>query len=386
MRTALLACLLLARVSAFDLGLRLRSRVARAQCSRHLPERARVSVHAVDAADDAGGARGRPDIEECLRPSALADISAYGAYDDDSAQYDPTAANSPTATLAKDDKDQSIEEILRQLESIQQVRTRHTRTRSGVGRGRGARGHAAATSVRCARAGFGAEPRALRLPHAPCSSPQGNPKKIVILGTRHCSFLHQQIIELLSYALVLSGNHVYTSGAIGTHTAVIRGALRAENQVRERSPCGGTAPAGAHGVGRAPCSARTPGPTRPRAPRPPARPPARPSQELLTVILPQTIDRQPQETRTLLESVEQVLELGHNELPLGYASRLCNSELLAMVRAQASALAHPLAAVCAGRAACTRSPRTPVRSRRAPAPRHRRRRAAPRVRACRRSS
>jgi hypothetical protein len=27
---------------------------------------------------------------------------------------------------------------------------------------------------------------------------QGTPKNIVILGTRHCSFLHQQIIELLS--------------------------------------------------------------------------------------------------------------------------------------------------------------------------------------------
>lgn len=60
------------------------------------------------------------------------------------------------------------------------------------------------------------------------------------------------------YALVLSGNHVFTSGAIGTHTAVIRGALRAENQ------------------------------------------------RLLTVILPQTIDRQPEETRTLLALVEQV--------------------------------------------------------------------------------
>lgn len=29
---------------------------------------------------------------------------------------------------------------------------------------------------------------------------QGTPKNIVILGTRHCSFLHQQIIELLSCA------------------------------------------------------------------------------------------------------------------------------------------------------------------------------------------
>ena len=50
-----------------------------------------------------------------------------------------------------------------------------------------------------------------------------------ILGTRHCSYLHQQIIELLSYALVLSGNHVYTSGAAGTNAAAIRGALRANS-------------------------------------------------------------------------------------------------------------------------------------------------------------
>jgi hypothetical protein len=105
-----------------------------------------------------------------------------------------------------------------------------------------------------------------------------------MLGTRHCTFLHQQIVELLSYALVLSGNHVYTSGAIGTHTAVIRGALRAENQA------------------------------------------------LLTVILPQTIKQQPPETRELLEKVEQVEELGHNELPLGLASRMCNSQLLTKVR------------------------------------------------------
>jgi len=46
---------------------------------------------------------------------------------------------------------------------------------------------------------------------------QQGPQKYCILGTRHCSYLHQQIIELLAYALVLSGNHVYTSGASGTH-------------------------------------------------------------------------------------------------------------------------------------------------------------------------
>ena len=145
---------------------------------------------------------------------------------------------------------------------------------------------------------------------------QGSPKNIVILGTRHCSFLHQQIIELLSFALVLSDNHIFTSGATGTHAAAIRGALRAGNQ------------------------------------------------ELLTVILPQTIQRQPQEIRDLLgqarappppspehaasssaaapphrrtcpeprrhhrPQVNRVIELGHDTLPLDAASRICNSELL----------------------------------------------------------
>jgi len=110
---------------------------------------------------------------------------------------------------------------------------------------------------------------------------KGTPKNIVVLGTRHCSLLHQQIIELLSYALVLSDNHIFTSGATGTHAAAIRGALRAENQ------------------------------------------------DLLTVILPQTVLKQPREIRELLGQVNQVIELGHNQLPLDAASRICNSELLA---------------------------------------------------------
>lgn len=165
---------------------------------------------------------------------------------------DPAAAG--TTTLEREERDQSIEEILRQLESIQQVQPAQ---RSG---------------------GLPREKKIICRLVA-----QGNPKNIVILGTRHCTFLHQQIVELLSYALVLSGNHVYTSGAAGTHTAVVRGALRAEDQ------------------------------------------------SLLTVILPQTIDRQPAETRELLTKVEQVVELGHNEMPLSYASRLCNSELLTKV-------------------------------------------------------
>ena len=86
--------------------------------------------------------------------------------------------------------------------------------------------------------------------------------------------------QLLSYALVLSDNHIFTSGATGTHAAAIRGALRAENP------------------------------------------------ELLTVILPQTVGRQPREIRELIGQVQRVIELGHESLPLDAASRICNSELL----------------------------------------------------------
>lgn len=110
---------------------------------------------------------------------------------------------------------------------------------------------------------------------------QQGPKKYCILGTRHCSFLHQQIIELLSYALVLSENHVYTSGAGGTNAAAIRGALRAE------------------------------------------RP------DLLTVILPQSLHKQPNESQELMQGVTDLVSMPQNdELNLDVASRLCNSKLL----------------------------------------------------------
>ena len=107
------------------------------------------------------------------------------------------------------------------------------------------------------------------------------PRKYCILGTRHCSYLHQQIIELLSYALVLTGNHIFTSGSPGTNAAAIRGALRAE------------------------------------------RP------DLLTVVLPQSLAKQPDESQELLEQVEDVIENGRNDvLSLDVASRICNSDLL----------------------------------------------------------
>ncbi|KAJ1461205.1 hypothetical protein M885DRAFT_611934 [Pelagophyceae sp. CCMP2097] len=68
-----------------------------------------------------------------------------------------------------------------------------------------------------------------------------SPRSYCILGTRHCSYLHEQIIELLSYALVLSGNHVYTSGSSGT------------NAGRRRQAAGGAAASGAAAGGDACC-------------------------------------------------------------------------------------------------------------------------------------
>jgi protein subunit release factor B len=81
----------------------------------------------------------------------------------------------------------------------------------------------------------------------------------------------------------LSGNHVYTSGAGGTHAATIRGALRAE------------------------------------------RP------DLLTVVLPQSRRKQSEETQKLLHQVEDVIEMPqNNEMSLDIASRICNSYLLSL--------------------------------------------------------
>eukprot|EP00529_Nitzschia_sp_RCC80_P041296 CAMPEP_0113487666 /NCGR_PEP_ID=MMETSP0014_2-20120614/25623_1 /TAXON_ID=2857 /ORGANISM="Nitzschia sp." /LENGTH=212 /DNA_ID=CAMNT_0000381363 /DNA_START=433 /DNA_END=1071 /DNA_ORIENTATION=- /assembly_acc=CAM_ASM_000159 len=110
---------------------------------------------------------------------------------------------------------------------------------------------------------------------------QQGPQKYCILGTRHCSYLHQQIIELLAYALVLSGNHVYTSGAGGTNAAAIKGALRAEVD------------------------------------------------DLLTVVLPQSMDKQTKESQELLKAVKDVVTMPQNDdMPLDVASRICNSFLL----------------------------------------------------------
>ncbi|GAB5369351.1 hypothetical protein AAMO2058_001397300 [Amorphochlora amoebiformis] len=111
---------------------------------------------------------------------------------------------------------------------------------------------------------------------------EGDPRNITILGTRHCNLLHQRIIELVSYALILTGNHISTSGGMGTNFVAIRGALRAENGTSKK----------------------------------------------LSVVLPQTLKDQPLEVQHLLEKVHNITELKRNDLPLDKASRVCNSELV----------------------------------------------------------
>ncbi len=109
---------------------------------------------------------------------------------------------------------------------------------------------------------------------------QTSSKRIAMLGTRHVPITHQHLIEMLSYALVLGGNTIITSGATGVNSAVIRGAMRAD-----------------------------------------------PSK--LTVILPQSLDRQPRESQEQLEQVMQLVESPQNDhLSLGEASAICNQEIV----------------------------------------------------------
>jgi hypothetical protein len=109
---------------------------------------------------------------------------------------------------------------------------------------------------------------------------QTGSKRIALLGSRHVPITHQKLIEVMSYALVLEGNQVITSGATGTNLAAIRGAMRAN--------------------------------------------PA-----LLTVILPQSLDRQPRESRDQLEQVIHLVENPSNDtLSLAEASASCNQEII----------------------------------------------------------
>lgn len=109
---------------------------------------------------------------------------------------------------------------------------------------------------------------------------QTGSKRIAVLGSRHVPITHQNLIEMMTYALVLSGNRLITSGAAGTNSAAIKGAMRADPN-------------------------------------------------LLTVILPQSLERQPHESRQQLEQVMHLVENPNNDhLSLAEASYLCNQEIV----------------------------------------------------------
>ena len=105
---------------------------------------------------------------------------------------------------------------------------------------------------------------------------------MIVLNSLGAVPSHFDLTEMCrAYALVLSGNHVYTSGAGGTNAAAIRGALRAERE------------------------------------------------DLLTVVLPQSMDRQTKESQELLKKVKDLVTMPQNdEMTLDVASRICNSYLL----------------------------------------------------------
>ncbi len=105
-------------------------------------------------------------------------------------------------------------------------------------------------------------------------------RRIAILGSRHVPVVAIHLVELISRSLAQEGHTLLTSGSQGVNAAVIRGVLAVD---RER----------------------------------------------LTVLLPQSLDRQVPEIRDQLDQVLHLIEKPeHDELPLPIASSLCNQEII----------------------------------------------------------
>ncbi|MGV3524453.1 MAG: DNA recombination-mediator protein A [Candidatus Sericytochromatia bacterium] len=117
-------------------------------------------------------------------------------------------------------------------------------------------------------------------------------KKIAMIGSRHVSFAHQQMIEAMAFALATEGNHIITSGSPGTNFAVIKGVLRANS-------------------------------------------------DNLTVILPQTLEQQPDESREQLLTIKSLVEYPERTtMTLAQASELCNSEIIGKCQQLVAFLYH----------------------------------------------
>ena len=105
-------------------------------------------------------------------------------------------------------------------------------------------------------------------------------RRIAFLGSRHVPVVDIHLIELIARSLADEGHSIITSGSQGVNAAVIRAVL-------DINP------------------------------------------SLLTVLLPQSLDRQLPEIKDQLEKVIHLVEkTENNDLPLPLASSLCNQEII----------------------------------------------------------
>ena len=105
-------------------------------------------------------------------------------------------------------------------------------------------------------------------------------RRIAFLGSRHVPVVDIHLIELTARSLAEEGHSIITSGSQGVNAAVIRAVL-------DINP------------------------------------------SLLTVLLPQSLDRQLPEIKDQLEKVIHLVEkTENNDLPLPLASSLCNQEII----------------------------------------------------------
>ena len=105
-------------------------------------------------------------------------------------------------------------------------------------------------------------------------------RRIAFLGSRHVPVVAIHLVELIARSLAQEGHSIITSGSQGVNLAVIRGVLEVD-----------------------------------------------PS--LLTVLLPQSLDRQVSEIRDQLDQVLHLIEkIDNDDLPLPIASSLCNQEII----------------------------------------------------------
>ena len=105
-------------------------------------------------------------------------------------------------------------------------------------------------------------------------------RRIAILGSRHVPIVAIHLVELVARSLAQEGHALITSGSQGVNAAVIRGCLEVNSAQ-------------------------------------------------LTVLLPQSLDRQPPEIRDLLDQVLHLVDKPEqDDLPLPMASSLCNQEII----------------------------------------------------------